>query len=532
MIMKWQRLNAMAISWLKTNRVRCSEIERQLPIAFNYWSITKTLQGMIQPRIVPLTCAVSTAICHFPSRSSRVDHVMELSMALSRETRESIGASLNENRIDPRLGNDQPTKLTQESFPLLNRVIDQSTVQWLNQNAQDLFDEIRIDPVIGEDQPKVMKAKLAKKSSRFLDQVTGESSNKTLDSPFYQVKVDPDWAKDRSQAVRKKPSNRCISPDENPLSIINETSWGKIRIDPGEIINRPKTSPEIVQRPVVEKDPLTRLVDSQFFVRITLLILITITIVGSCVGIAVIQKRINWLSSMLHCPSYDTPNTTSTSTTTTMLSSTTMVTSTWPMLQPFIKEKSNFEQRNVHRSNNAPYLSLCPEEEKLSGDDITDDPFIGHIAEDRIGYHYVPGCRYYFVLNKSRTYDGAQQYCKEYGAFLAVIEDSLEECRIGQKLRSIQQDPTRLWMSGIVMPSTTGLHSSDLLWNDGVLMTSLNDIHICWNLSATRMNRFALDYQTYEPQSQQYGCWNAFDPQSTFDFLCKKCLVWEWTLDK
>lgn len=502
----------------------CGEIEMQPPIVLNYQSMAATWQGTANSRMNPLTRVVWFMTCHFSSSSANgCVYVMELPTTATNESRNKrIETSFTNIGIDPGHDKGQPGKLKQGSLPLLDETCRQSATGAPGKNGPNSFAGIRINPGTGKDRSPVMKTETSNKFHPRPNDMAMEAWDQIVDAPFNEIKKDPD-EEDQRQVATKQPVDQYIFTKGQTLLVTNKN----LQIRDDQRWDQSEVPPNIIQRPMKKTDLLTQLLDSRLFVMSALLILITSTILGSCVGIAVIQKRINEINSMLRCPSNDTTTTTTTTSAPTTTTSTTMATSTWSILQPFVKEKSNFPQRNIHRSNNVPYLSLCPEEEDLKGDDIADDPFIGHIADDSIGYHFVPGCRYYFIVNQSRTYDEAQQYCRRYGAFLAVIEDSLEECRIGQKLRKIQGSPTRLWMSGIVMPSTTGLHSSDLLWNDGTLMTSFNDIHICWNVSATRMNRFALDYQTYEPQSQRYGCWNTFDPQSSFDFLCKKCLVWE-----
>ena len=174
------------------------------------------------------------------------------------------------------------------------------------------------------------------------------------------------------------------------------------------------------------------------------LVIIMASILGASVAMHQIKMKIADIESMTRCANVTRTTTSTTSTTTTTTSTTTeppIV--TLPLLTATVKEKSNNQARRNDRREDTPYLHLCTRDEWWPEGSVNDDVYLGDvddgiIDEENIGKDYMPGCRYYFVLDRQVEYAEAERYCRDkFGAFMAHVEDSQEECAIGHHLQKL-----------------------------------------------------------------------------------------------
>lgn len=200
---------------------------------------------------------------------------------------------------------------------------------------------------------------------------------------------------------------------------------------------------------------------------------------------------------------------------------------------------------------NTPVLSRC-QASNLNGATIPNDPFIDNIRSDWVGNHYKPGCRYYFVMDRTKTQKDASDYCQKNGAFLAIIEDYLEECYIAHKLDLLRRRGTsvdRLWIAGETYTDTTKIlpnskHPVYVRWSpEKPISTASVYNHLCIYQPVSELTaepqpvkrlvegyNLVLDYTTFGldiPTSvrRDVGCWRTYHRTSALNFICKKCIV-------
>jgi len=218
------------------------------------------------------------------------------------------------------------------------------------------------------------------------------------------------------------------------------------------------------------------------------------------------------------------------------------------MIRDYSDSKHNKISNTLY---NTDVLSRCIET-SLNGANITNDPFLNNIRDDWVGNHYKPGCRYYFVMDRTKTHQDASNYCRKNGAFLAIIEDYLEECYIAHKLNSMRRrgiSIDRLWIAGETYADTTkklpnSKHPIYVRWSpEKPISTSSVYNHLCIYQPVANINaepqpvkrlldgyNLLIDYTTFglnipETVRRDVGCWRTFSGTTLLNFICKKCLV-------
>ena len=242
-------------------------------------------------------------------------------------------------------------------------------------------------------------------------------------------------------------------------------------------------------------------------------------------------------------------------TTTTEIATTTTMKATKATTRKPISTIRGYSNEKPKKADHSLYstdiLSRC-KAASLNGPTVPDDPFMKNIRNDWVGNHYKPGCRYYFVMDRTKTQKEASDYCQKNGAFLAIIEDYLEECYIGHKLDSLRRSGTsvdRLWIAGETYTDQTKVlpnsrHPVYVRWSpEKPISTSSVYNHLCIYQPLSQLTaepqpvrrlvadyNLILDYSTYglnilDSANRDVGCWRTYSGTNSLNFICKKCIV-------